>query len=231
MIYIWHVSFICVSWYLSIWMKRVAVCCSVLQCVAVYCSVLQCVAVYCSVVQCVAMCCSVSQCVAVHRYELQRVALCCSASPYVVMCCKALQCIAVCFSALQCIAVYFSVFQCVICVWWDMTNTEISRHHVIDRQATNSHTATHCNTLQTRVNTLQRGTHPTSVLSHEDTTHAYVWLWFIRDMTNSYMNRETCQILWFPGNRRWQSTIYRPLQSIIFIFLKYTRIILTYMHI
>jgi len=41
---------------------RVAVCCSVLQCVAVCCSVLQCVAVYCSVLQCI---CSVLQCVAV----------------------------------------------------------------------------------------------------------------------------------------------------------------------
>ena len=36
--------------------KRVAVCCSVLQCVAVCC-----VAVCCSVLQCVAMCCSVLQ--------------------------------------------------------------------------------------------------------------------------------------------------------------------------
>ena len=34
---------------------RVAVCCSVLQCVAVCCSVLQCVAVCCSVLQCVAV--------------------------------------------------------------------------------------------------------------------------------------------------------------------------------
>ena len=33
---------------------RVAVCCSVLQCVAVCCSALQCVAVRCSVLQCVA---------------------------------------------------------------------------------------------------------------------------------------------------------------------------------
>ena len=34
---------------------RVAMCCSVLQCVAVCCSVLQCVAVCCSVLQCVAV--------------------------------------------------------------------------------------------------------------------------------------------------------------------------------
>jgi len=37
---------------------RVAMCCSVLQCVVVCCSVLQCVAMRCSV-QCVAVCCSV----------------------------------------------------------------------------------------------------------------------------------------------------------------------------
>jgi len=41
---------------------KLAVCCSVLQCVWV---VLQCVAVCCSVLQCVAVCCSVLQCVAV----------------------------------------------------------------------------------------------------------------------------------------------------------------------
>jgi len=51
---------------------RVAVCCSVLQCVAVCCSVLQCVAVCCSVLQCVAACCSVRQ--------------------YVAMCCSVFQC-------------------------------------------------------------------------------------------------------------------------------------------
>jgi len=44
---------------------RVAVCCSVLQCVVVCCSVLQCVAVCCSVLQCAAVCCRVLQCVAV----------------------------------------------------------------------------------------------------------------------------------------------------------------------
>jgi len=38
---------------------RVAVCCSVLQCVAMWCNVVQCCAVWCSVVQCVAVCCSI----------------------------------------------------------------------------------------------------------------------------------------------------------------------------
>ena len=45
--------------------RRLAVCCSALQCVAVCCSVLQCVAVRCSALQCVAVRCSASQCLAV----------------------------------------------------------------------------------------------------------------------------------------------------------------------
>jgi len=70
---------------------RVAVCCSVLQCVAVCCSVLQCVAIN---VQCAeyrdnAMgryaCCSV----------LQRVAACCSVLQRVTACCSVLQRVAV----------------------------------------------------------------------------------------------------------------------------------------
>ena len=44
---------------------RVAVSCSVLQCVAVCCSVLHCVALCCSVLQCVAVCCIVLHCVEV----------------------------------------------------------------------------------------------------------------------------------------------------------------------
>jgi len=76
-------------------LQRVAVCCSVLQCVAmlyfsaiqceedihstlfvtlVCCSVLQCVAVCCSVLQCVAVCCSALQCVAV-RCSVRRIYL------------------------------------------------------------------------------------------------------------------------------------------------------------
>ena len=40
-------------------LHRVAVCCSVLQCVAARCcSVLQCIVVCCSVLQCAAVCCS-----------------------------------------------------------------------------------------------------------------------------------------------------------------------------
>ena len=37
---------------------RVAVCCSVLQCVAVCCSVMRCVAVCCSALQCIAVFCN-----------------------------------------------------------------------------------------------------------------------------------------------------------------------------
>jgi len=44
---------------------RVAVCCSVLQCVAVCCSVWQ------SMLQCVAVCCSVLQCAACCYFVLQ----------------------------------------------------------------------------------------------------------------------------------------------------------------
>ena len=48
-----------------LYLARITVCCSVLQCIAVRCSVLQCVAVCCSVLQCVTVCCGVLRCVAV----------------------------------------------------------------------------------------------------------------------------------------------------------------------
>ena len=74
-------------------LQRLAVCCSVLNCVvkleydpfpsyiykvcvAVRCNVLQCVAVCCNMLQDVAVCCSVLQCVAVCRSVLQCVILC-----------------------------------------------------------------------------------------------------------------------------------------------------------
>jgi len=75
-------------------LQRVAVCCSVLQCV-VNLVCLQCtssptfltqVCVY------VAACCSV----------LQYVAVCCSVVKIVCVCCSVLQCVAVCCSVLQC---------------------------------------------------------------------------------------------------------------------------------
>ena len=58
-------------------LKRVAVCCSVLQCVAVCCSVLQCVTVSCSELSCImaspaprlpcgAVCCCALQCAVCH---------------------------------------------------------------------------------------------------------------------------------------------------------------------
>jgi len=87
---------------------RVAVCCSVLQCVAVCCSVLQYVAVCCNVVQCVAVCCSVLQCVAVFCSVLQCVAVChlsqCVADKALWVACESL-CVAVCCILLQYVAV------------------------------------------------------------------------------------------------------------------------------
>jgi len=50
------------DWQVETLESRLAVCCSVLQCVAVCCSVLQCVT-SCSVLQCVAVCCCVMHCV------------------------------------------------------------------------------------------------------------------------------------------------------------------------
>jgi len=98
-------------------------CCSVLQCAAVCCSVLQCAAACCSVLQCAAVCCSVLQCAAV--------------------CCSVLQCVAVCCSALQCgLDWFFFIYIC------SMTYSHMSRDtHCNSLQ----HTATHCNTLYSRV--------------------------------------------------------------------------------
>ena len=76
-LYVCRDSFICVPWLIHprpmaenlkyVWrrlwltlvqMTRIAVCCSVLQCVAAWCSLVQSGAVWCCVVQCVAVCCS-----------------------------------------------------------------------------------------------------------------------------------------------------------------------------
>ena len=59
------------------------------------------VAVCCSVLQCVTVCCSVFECVTV----LQCVAACYSVPDIVVMCCSVLECVTV----LQCVAAYYSV--------------------------------------------------------------------------------------------------------------------------
>jgi len=96
--------------------KRVAVYCSVLQCIAVYCNVLQFVAVYCRVSQSVAEFCSVllllQCCVSPWNMSVSRVAhvneLQCSA-----VYCSVLQCVAVRCSALQCVPVYCSILQSV----------------------------------------------------------------------------------------------------------------------
>jgi len=73
-------------------LQRVAVCCSVLQCVTAgrvpqsrgtfregeIARDSQCFAVGCSMLQCVAVCCGVLYCVAVCCTVLQRAAMCCS---------------------------------------------------------------------------------------------------------------------------------------------------------
>jgi len=150
--YVWHVSFICVAWLVSIHALNVyvAVWCSVLQRVAACCSVLQRVAVCCSVLQCyvtclhmrwmfvrsngpvmnfknmVAVCCSVLQCVAVRCCVLQCAAVCCSA----------LLCVAVCCSVLRCVS--RSVAEC--CSHW-------GKDHVIRRTKV-SHMYESCHTYE-----------------------------------------------------------------------------------
>jgi len=94
--------------------RRVAACCSVMQCDAVGGAVggAVCVSACCSVMQrmlqwvvwCVAACCSVMQGVAVSRgYRKSDV-----------VCRRVLQCVAVCCSVLQCVAVRCSELQCVL---------------------------------------------------------------------------------------------------------------------
>jgi len=71
--------------------ERVAVCCSVLQCVAVCCSVLPCVAVCCSRF--------------LHRTRLETVVWAAEVRNKFRMCCSVSQCVAECCSVLQCVAV------------------------------------------------------------------------------------------------------------------------------
>jgi len=97
---------------------RVAVCCSVLQCVAMCCSVLQRVGLCRNVLEplCISLyprlscklyadiyflCCSVLQCVAVWCSVVQCGAVCCS----VLQCDDQSQCVGVCWGVLACVAV------------------------------------------------------------------------------------------------------------------------------
>jgi len=97
-------------------LRRVSVCCSVLQCVAVRGSLLQCVAVRCSVMQGVLVC-SIPRkqrdCPFAREFVLQGVAVRCSVVQCSAVWCSVLQCVAVCCSVLQCVAVCCSVLQCV----------------------------------------------------------------------------------------------------------------------
>jgi len=102
-------------------LQRVAMCCSVLQCVAVCCSKKivaaqrklsrymyscnQCAQI--SMLQCAALRCSVLQCAAVYSSVLQCVAECCSVLQCVAL--SVLQCAAVCCNVLQYIALCCSV--------------------------------------------------------------------------------------------------------------------------
>ena len=115
---------------------RVAVCCSVLQCVAVCCTVLAtifrivttcssvCEEVTRCVLRCVAVCCSALQCVAVCCSVLATifciVTTCSSVCEEVRRC--MLQCVAVCCGVLRCIAVcwplsFASSLRVLQCVW------------------------------------------------------------------------------------------------------------------
>jgi len=87
---------------------RVAVCCSVFQCVAVCCSVLQCVAVRADVVLRLG-----GDEYTRHGVHTGKMYACCSALQCVAVCCSMLQCVAVFCSMLKCAAVCCSVLQCV----------------------------------------------------------------------------------------------------------------------
>jgi len=117
-------------------LRRVAACCSVLQCVAVLhrspkhgmfssrsacCSVLQCVAVCCSVLQCVAVCCSV-----LHVTP--------NVASVEVNSNRTLQ---------------HTTMQCSHCNIRQHCATHCNTlHHTASHCITLQHTATHCNTLQ-----------------------------------------------------------------------------------
>ena len=112
---------------------RVAVCCSMLQCVAVCCSVLQFVAVksrrvsthshmstlYCfsiatfsskrTMLQCVAVCCSVTSNTKQTSKHVYQTRVHTSVLQRAAVCCSVLQCVAVCCSVLQCVAISHSV--------------------------------------------------------------------------------------------------------------------------
>jgi len=70
--------------------RRVAMCCNVLQCVA------------CNLLQCVAMCCRMLQCLcSCVRNVVRCVAICCNVLQCVAMCCRMLKCL---FSKGECVS-------------------------------------------------------------------------------------------------------------------------------
>jgi len=131
-------------------LQRVAVCCSVWQCVwhhvSVCCSVLQCLTECCSVLQCVAVCCSVLQCVPVDeacmvdaetRWISSNTMLAC---PYSSIATSAIHCNTVQHPATHCNIVQHTCDG----AWRDCCEID-TRCHVSN---TLQHTATCCNTLQ-----------------------------------------------------------------------------------
>jgi len=92
---------------------RVAVCCSMLQCVAVRSSVLQCVAVCCGEIEARVHSFSHVSPILLFNSHIQsqadRVAVCCSVLQCAVVCCSVVQYVAVCCSVLQCVGISSSV--------------------------------------------------------------------------------------------------------------------------
>jgi len=109
-------------------LQRVAVCCSVLQCVlrcvhGVSRLLLLYVAVCCRVLQCAAVCCSVLQYVAVWQCVLQCVLKCVLQCVFVCVC----VCVCVCGCVRVCIELTFDVQHICVCVHVCVRETETQR--------------------------------------------------------------------------------------------------------
>jgi len=105
----------------TVWLRRAAVCCSVLQCVAVCCSMLQYVAVCCSVPPCG---CVVLQYAAVWCSVVQR-----GTARSVLQCCAVMvvHCGAVWCNVVQCVAVYCRVLRVYSAVCYSVVQQDTHR--------------------------------------------------------------------------------------------------------
>jgi len=88
-----------------LWLKCVAVCCSVLQCVAVCCSVLQCVAVCCGILRYRAV-----RCIFVASKKASNVCVCVCVCVRVCVCVCLCACVCVCVSVHEYTTTYGSQF-------------------------------------------------------------------------------------------------------------------------